>query len=125
MITLKRCPKCGGLTGEIDPMVNGACQMCSLSVPPADSSRLTNPPLDNGSRIITLDQWQEYQSLQAENERLREENATLSGIVSGSASKIAAINSGHRWDKSGERCIKCGDKDWMDTECRPTNSPID
>jgi hypothetical protein len=22
---------------------------------------------------------------------------------------------GHEWDRSGERCLKCGDKDWMNT----------
>lgn len=24
--------------------------------------------------------------------------------------------SGHTWDESGERCLKCGDKDWMASE---------
>lgn len=23
----------------------------------------------------------------------------------------------HSWDDSGERCVKCGDKDWMSTKC--------
>jgi len=34
--------------------------------------RNANPPLANGSRIITAEQWEEYQSLTSENERLRE-----------------------------------------------------
>lgn len=31
----------------------------------------------------------------------------------------------HEWDRDGERCVKCGDKDWMaDDACRPaTDTP--
>jgi hypothetical protein len=25
----------------------------------------------------------------------------------------------HQWDRDGERCLKCGDKDWMGGPCRP------
>lgn len=25
---------------------------------------------------------------------------------------ITVLRSGHRWDKDGERCLNCGDKDW-------------
>jgi hypothetical protein len=25
----------------------------------------------------------------------------------------------HQWDRDGERCLKCGDKDWMGGQCRP------
>lgn len=31
----------------------------------------------------------------------------------------------HEWDKDGERCIKCGDKDWRaDTNCKPKDNII-
>ena len=30
----------------------------------------------------------------------------------------------HKWDKSGERCVKCGDKDWMGGACTvPDTTP--
>lgn len=30
----------------------------------------------------------------------------------------------HKWDKSGERCVKCGDKDWMGGTCTaPDTTP--
>lgn len=25
----------------------------------------------------------------------------------------------HQWDRGGERCVKCGAKDWMDAPCTP------
>lgn len=25
---------------------------------------------------------------------------------------VVVATSGHRWDKDGERCLNCGDKDW-------------
>lgn len=25
---------------------------------------------------------------------------------------VAVLTGGHRWDRDGERCINCGDKDW-------------
>lgn len=34
----------------------------------------------------------------------------------------------HRWDEDGERCLKCGDKDWMDTPCHsrePVNEVLE
>ncbi|MDQ7989047.1 MAG: hypothetical protein REI09_05365 [Candidatus Dactylopiibacterium sp.] len=32
----------------------------------------------------------------------------------------------HRWDKSGERCMDCGDKDWLaDADCRGTARATD
>lgn len=29
----------------------------------------------------------------------------------------------HTWDDSGERCLNCGDKDWMGGPCRPSPAP--
>jgi hypothetical protein len=29
----------------------------------------------------------------------------------------------HKWDASGERCLVCGDKDWMNTRCSRTKTP--
>lgn len=29
----------------------------------------------------------------------------------------------HEWDGTGERCIKCGAKDWMGGECSSSSSP--
>lgn len=32
----------------------------------------------------------------------------------------------HKWDKDGERCVRCGDKDWMaSTACRPRNRAVE
>lgn len=32
--------------------------------------------------------------------------------------------SSHKWDRDGERCVKCGDKDWMQTtECSVPDAP--
>ena len=31
--------------------------------------------------------------------------------------------SSHKWDRDGERCVKCGDKDWMGTECSVPDAP--
>jgi hypothetical protein len=31
--------------------------------------------------------------------------------------------SNHKWDRGGERCVKCGDKDWMGTQCSVPDSP--
>ena len=28
----------------------------------------------------------------------------------------------HEWDADGERCLKCGDKDWMGGPCRPVTT---
>jgi hypothetical protein len=29
----------------------------------------------------------------------------------------------HQWDAAGERCVHCGDKDWMGGECAGTDTP--
>lgn len=31
----------------------------------------------------------------------------------------------HQWDKAGERCAVCGDKDWMGGDCRNNSEPDD
>lgn len=31
--------------------------------------------------------------------------------------------SSHKWDRDGERCVKCGDKDWMGTQCSVPDRP--
>ena len=30
----------------------------------------------------------------------------------------------HQWDRSGERCVKCGDKDWMGGACSGTTTYV-
>lgn len=29
----------------------------------------------------------------------------------------------HKWDRDGERCVKCGDKDWMNSKCSISDTP--
>lgn len=29
----------------------------------------------------------------------------------------------HKWDRDGERCVKCGDKDWMNSKCSIPDTP--
>jgi len=34
-------------------------------------------------------------------------------------------DSGHCWDETGERCLRCGDKDWFaDEMCSKINKPV-
>lgn len=41
-----------------------------------------------------------------------------------SANKVLALpeSEGHEWDRDGERCLKCGAKDWMGGECTPRSA---
>lgn len=35
------------------------------------------------------------------------------------------MTDGHHWDDSGERCLRCGDKDWMADEfCSNHKKPV-
>jgi hypothetical protein len=34
------------------------------------------------------------------------------------------VRRAHRWDGDGERCVLCGDKDWMQTECQPDEEQL-
>ncbi|WP_206429566.1 VRR-NUC domain-containing protein [Burkholderia gladioli] len=37
--------------------------------------------------------------------------------VSPATATFETVTMPHKWDETGERCVRCGDKDWMDTTC--------
>ncbi|WP_369053457.1 hypothetical protein [Burkholderia gladioli] len=37
--------------------------------------------------------------------------------VSPATATIETVTMLHKWDETGERCVRCGDKDWMGTTC--------
>lgn len=41
-------------------------------------------------------------------------NVCASGsVVQSDGESVAGRNNPHKWDDDGERCLKCGDKDWF------------
>lgn len=64
---------------------------------------------------------------------VHQERETAEGVASGikSVTEVrplyalgdAQVTHSHRWDDVGERCVKCGDKDWMGGPCSVPDSP--
>jgi hypothetical protein len=54
----------------------------------------------------------------------RFEDANEISKILGSSRPPPGVRRAHKWDGPGERCVVCGDKDWMQTDCQPDEEQL-
>ncbi|WP_369055010.1 hypothetical protein [Burkholderia gladioli] len=127
-------PEC---LAEYEAAVNGAV---SADASPQDEPRLDKPAQVGGTRFGKGVKWSTVigaaqrhfdfmQTPDNEARRIARAAELMAAVRDGAAVSPATatfetVTMPHKWDETGECCVRCGDKDWMGTTCTTMKTQV-